>query len=168
MSLVDSSDVDGLFLFACAVLGLLMQVGFAMLEIGMVSSKNCKSVLLKNLLNLCIVVFWWWLFGYTIATGPHDSNHFLGKADSAVEGTNYVGMAGLDDGVPMVHWFFKMIFAANAVTIVCASLTERTQLHVYFILTTCMTIWIYPVVAYWVWSDNGWLRQAGDDVSSAC
>merc|ERR1712166_1083217 len=68
MSFVDSSDVDGLFLFACAVLGLFMQVGFAMLEIGLVSSKNCKSVLIKNLINLCIVVFWWWLFGYTIAT----------------------------------------------------------------------------------------------------
>jgi len=156
MSNVDTSDVDALFLLICAVLSLFTQAGFAMRELGSVQSKNSENILIKNLLNLCVVVFWWWMFGYTMAAGPDDASNFMGTG-------SYVAMSGLPDGLYMIHWLFRLTFAANAVTIVAGALAERTQLQAYPIVATVMMVWIYPIVAYWVWGAEGWLKQAGSD-----
>ena len=69
---------------------------------------------------------------------------------------------------PQVHWCFKLVFAANAVTIASTGFSERSSLPLYLLFTSCISIWLYPVVAYWVWVDTGWLRQAGDEVQSPC
>ena len=45
----------------------LMQIGFAMLEVGFVRAKSTKSILMKNLLDCCITVILWWLLGAPFA-----------------------------------------------------------------------------------------------------
>ena len=111
---VDNSDVDTLFLVLCTVLAMFSQVGLSMVEIGAVQAKSCQFILIKNLFNLCVVVFWWYLFGYTIATGPHDSGHFLGSAKSHYLGESYVAMEGLDDGAPMVPPMSNHLYSVSA------------------------------------------------------
>lgn len=46
-----------------AFIVMLMQAGFAMLEMGTVRSKNAQNILLKNLLDIAIATLVWFLFG---------------------------------------------------------------------------------------------------------
>jgi len=157
---------DDLFVFVSAVLVLLMHVGFSMLEVGCVQPKNRSSILLKNLMCLTVGGISWWALGYLLATGVNMSTQsapgFLGKSDGSdtiafladleKTGTNYIG------------WFFGFAFAATAATIVSGAVAERIQYRAFFILISLITGFVYPVVAYWGWGSNGWLKMAGNDV----
>ena len=57
-------------------------------------------------------------------------------------------------------WFIQWAFAAKAVSIVAGSVAERTALHAYFIYSSVFTVFIYPVIAHWVWG-QGWLSAWG-------
>merc|ERR1712159_517427 len=161
--------VDDLFVFVSAVLVLLMHVGFSMLEVGTVQPKNRSSILLKNLMCLTVGGISWWALGYLLATGVNMSTQsapgFLGKSDGSdtiaflayleKTGTNYIG------------WFFGFAFAATAATIVSGAVAERIQYRAFFILISLITGFVYPVVAYWGWGSNGWLKMAGNDVDAS-
>ena len=46
-----------------------MQTGFAMLTAGSVRQKNCKNILLWNLLDSCAGAVGYWSVGYAFAFG---------------------------------------------------------------------------------------------------
>ena len=48
---LDVQKVDAVFFMYCATLVFAMQIGFALLEVGSVSIRNTKSVLVKNVLG---------------------------------------------------------------------------------------------------------------------
>lgn len=104
----------------------------------------------------------WYLIGFTLASGPKDHDGFLGWTQ---EDGVYIAMADIVKGNDYINWFFGWAFAATASTIVSGALAERTQFRAYFLFATLLTAWVYPIVAYWVWSPNGWLKIAGDDVA---
>merc|ERR1711998_151082 len=145
----------------CGVLVLLMHVGFAMLEAGAVQPKNRSSILLKNVLTLAMAGIAWFLFGYQLATGASSiASGFLGQNTVT---TTYLAMADLSwkTGGDYISWFFGFAFAATAATIVSGAVAERVSFKGYLIFAFVMTAWIYPVVAYWAWNSQGWLRNAG-------
>ena len=51
-----------------------MQLGFAFLENGLVSKKNSKNILIKNLFDVCVGTLSFWLFGYGIAFGYNSAS----------------------------------------------------------------------------------------------
>jgi Amt family ammonium transporter len=157
------SDVDSLFIFICGLLVFFMHAGFGMLEVGGVQAKNSKNILLKNLLNIAFSAVAWFFLGYTLSTGPDDKSHFLGWTK---ESQVYIATADLDKGDDFIGWFFGFAFAATAATIVSGALAERTQFRAFFLFAMLLTGWIYPVVAYWAWNDNGWLKLAGGDLNA--
>jgi len=158
-----ASDVDTLFIFLCGLLVFFMHAGFGMLEVGGVQAKNSKNILLKNLLNIAFSAVAWYFLGYTLATGPDDKSHFLGWTK---EHQVYIAAADLDKGPAFVTWYFGFAFAATSATIVSGALAERTQFRAYFAFAMLLTGWIYPVVAYWAWSSQGWLKVAGKDLDA--
>eukprot|EP00658_Telonema_sp_P-2_P041069 TRINITY_DN29373_c0_g1_i1.p1 TRINITY_DN29373_c0_g1~~TRINITY_DN29373_c0_g1_i1.p1 ORF type:complete len:536 (-),score=147.96 TRINITY_DN29373_c0_g1_i1:289-1896(-) len=155
---------DLLFVYVAAVLVLFMHVGFSMLEVGTVQPKNRGPILLKNVMCLAIGGISWWAVGYLIATGVNMStreNHgFIGTSDG--DDT----LAFLKDvdksGDLYVGWFFGFAFAATSATIVSGAVAERIQYRAFFIFATILTGFIYPVVAYWGWASDGWLKVAGN------
>ena len=65
----DSEAVDELLLCVATGMILLMQLGFALVENGSVRQKNSRNILIKNLFDLCVGGFIYWLLGFGIAFG---------------------------------------------------------------------------------------------------
>uniref|UniRef100_T1JHB7 Ammonium transporter n=1 Tax=Strigamia maritima TaxID=126957 RepID=T1JHB7_STRMM len=140
-------NLDSFFLLANGILILLMQPGFALLECGSVRSKNATNILIKNMLDAFLAGVAFWLVGYAFAFGK--GNCFLG--------THYFATYELKE-TNFAQWFFQYVFAATAATIVSGSMAERCDAIAYFVYSTVITGFIYPVIVHWTWTDEGWLR----------
>ena len=130
-----------------------MAAGFAMLEAGLVRTKNVSTQCLKNIGLYSIAGLMFWVIGYNIAY-PGFGEGSMGLFGMA--GTVYpmqdVGSADLDTGYSVASdWFFQMVFCATTASIVSGTLAERIKLVPFFIFVTVLTAVIYPVVVSWEW-----------------
>lgn len=153
-SISTMGDVDTLWLIICGCMVFFMQLGFTMLEVGAVRSKNAQNILFKNLADACLGALVWFFIGWPLAYGvlDDDPSEFIGGKDFV-----------LDDSKDYVNFFFQWCFAATAATIVSGAVAERITIHGYFLYTVVITGFIYPVVVYWVWSGSGWLSYGMDE-----
>ena len=92
------------------------QAGFTLLCAGSVREKSTKSIILKNLLDVCAGAVAFFVVGYAFAFGA--GNSFIGYS--------YFGLyfAG-DDIYP--EFFFQFAFVAAAATIVSGAMAERAK-----------------------------------------
>ena len=130
-----------------------MAAGFAMLEAGLVRTKNVSTQCLKNIGLYAIAGLMFWVIGYQIAY-PGFAEGSLGLF--GIGGTFYpmqgVGEADLDTGYSVASdWFFQMVFCATTASIVSGTLAERIKIVPFFIFVTVLTAVIYPVVVSWEW-----------------
>tara|TARA_A100001391_G_scaffold101953_2_gene67794 strand:- start:10847 stop:12175 length:1329 start_codon:yes stop_codon:yes gene_type:complete len=130
-----------------------MAAGFAMLEAGLVRTKNVSTQCLKNIGLYAIAGLMFWVIGYNIAY-PGFAEGSLGLF--GINGTVYsmqgVGDADLDTGYSVASdWFFQMVFCATTASIVSGTLAERIKIVPFFIFVTVLTAVIYPVVVSWEW-----------------
>jgi len=144
------SDLDFVWILVCAFLVMYMQLGFTLLEAGTVRVKNVLNIMFKNFVDFCLGALVWYFFGWGFANPkPGDAaytNEFVGWGDFTLDKTE-----------DHLNWFFSMVFAATAATIVSGAVAERTTLLAYMVYSIIITGWVYPVVVYWVWSGTGWL-----------
>ncbi|MGL4490612.1 MAG: histidine kinase dimerization/phospho-acceptor domain-containing protein, partial [Rhizobiaceae bacterium] len=124
-----------------AILVLLMQVGFLLLEAGSVRSKNAINVAQKNATDwvICSLVFF--LFSFQIMFGQSI--------------TPFFGYGGIDinmeSGSPLVVMIYQFGFCAAAASIVSGAVGERMRFSAYICLTFLMAALIYPLLAHMVW-----------------
>jgi len=145
------SNIDLLWTVVSAFLVFLMQLGFSMLETGMVRVKNTINVAMKNLIDTVFGIIFFWLIGYGIMFG-YDFNSLIGTDGFAIDGKNLN-----ENG----FFFFQAMFAATAVTIISGAVAERMKFKGYIIVAIVVTALIYPLFGHWAWSDYGWLKQLG-------
>jgi len=141
-----------LFLIINSLLVFFLQGGFAFLEAGSVRSKNTTNILIKNLLDSLLACAAFWSFGYMFAYS--DGNSFIGTD------IRYICSINLDPGL-YAHWFWCFVFCATAATIVSGAVAERCDLTAYFVYSVVLSGLVYPVVAHWAWTPNGWLAVNG-------
>ncbi|CAN0067623.1 unnamed protein product, partial [Ectocarpus fasciculatus] len=157
--------VDTLWVLLGAAMVFFMQAGFAMLEAGSVSIKNTKNILIKNIGDSAMGAIGWWLFGNGLAFGQ-DSGGFLGTTGFALKDESMFGTT-TGEFVPLAYanWIFQWAFAASATTIVSGAMAERATFGAYVLHSFLITSFIYPIVAHWAWSEEGWAsaRRADDD-----
>jgi Amt family ammonium transporter len=55
-----------------------------------------------------------------------------------------------------MFWFFQMVFAATAATIVAGAVAERTRVTAYLAYGFLVTAIVYPIYGHWMWG-GGWL-----------
>ncbi|MXO65516.1 ammonium transporter [Altericroceibacterium endophyticum] len=137
-----------------------MAAGFAMLEAGLVRSKNVSLQCLKNIGLYSIAGIMFWVMGYNIAYPGFDGTGFIGGliGPYAMQG---VGEADTATGYSVASdWFFQMVFCATTASIVSGTLAERIKIWPFFIFTVVLTGFIYPVVVSWEWG-AGWLDGMG-------
>ena len=160
----ETAYVFNTFLFlVCGFLVMFMAAGFAMLESGMVRSKNVATICLKNISLFSIAGLMYWLVGYNLMYGIEEGG-YIGELfsvwsadDSAIaaETPDFSGgyAAGSD-------WYFQMVFCATPASIVSGTIAERMKLWPFLIFTLFLTGFIYPIVGSWEWG-TGWLDAMG-------
>ena len=128
--------IDTLFLLFASVLIILMVPGFAMLEAGLVRTKNVVAVLTGNVMLYAITSFIFTLWGYNVMFGG--SGFFL-------EGVSVEGYS------PYAYFFFQMAFVGKTVSIMSGGVSERIRIVPFMIFAVLMSGVIYPVVGNAIW-----------------
>ncbi|CAN0065948.1 unnamed protein product [Pylaiella littoralis] len=134
----------------------MIQLGFSMLEVGSVSIKNTRNILVKNIGDACIGAIVWWLVGHGVAFGE-DYGRFIGtRTFFALKGSGFESEDGtLTNGYEYAVWVFQWTFAATTSTMVSGAVAERIDFNAYIVYSIVLTAFIYPVVVHWAWS-GGW------------
>ncbi|MBU0725729.1 MAG: ammonium transporter [Alphaproteobacteria bacterium] len=169
----ETAFIFNTFLFViCGALVMWMAAGFAMLESGLVRSKNTATICLKNISLYSVAGIMYYLIGYNLmytdVTGWIGSFSLLYNTSDAElallgadESTEALIAAVVENGYSvMSDWFFQMVFVATAASIVSGTLAERIKFWPFIIFTTVLTAIIYPIQGAWTWG-GGWLSEMG-------
>ena len=134
-----------------------MAAGFAMLEAGMVRTKNVAMQCTKNISLFAIAGIAFWAVGYNIMYDGVDGG-FIGSItpkaipDPANDPGSYSAAS---------DWFFQMVFCATAASIVSGTLAERIKLWPFLLFVVILCGFIYPIQGAWKWG-AGWLASGAD------
>jgi Amt family ammonium transporter len=153
--------IDTLWVVTAGALVFLMHLGFTLLEAGLTRMKNAANICAKNLMNIAVGMLAFWAVGFAFMFG--DGNGFLGHAGWFLPVTGAPDVFSSLDWTDIsisAKWFFQVVFAATAATIVSGAMAERTKFRGYVISVIALTAFIYPVVGHWAWG-GGWLSDLG-------
>ncbi len=161
---------DTVWTLITAFLVFFMNLGFAMVESGFCRAKNVSNILAKNYIVFAISSVAFLLAGFGIMFGDGNSLFgtsglwFVGGADnSPATGDAYQGVySSLSwTGTPLwAKFFFQLVFAGTAATIVSGAVAERIKFGAFFLFSFIMVGLIYPIGGHWIWG-GGWLSQLG-------
>ena len=131
-------SLNTLYFLLSGVLVMWMAAGFTMLEAGSVRSKNVIEILLKNVALYSVASIGFLLGGYSLMYGWGD----------------------IDTHSVYSDFFFQVVFAATALTVVSGAVAERKKLWTFLLFAAIFTTVIYPIQGSWSWG-GGWLSERG-------
>ncbi len=149
-----TSGLNTFWVLITGALVFFMQAGFALVEAGFTRSKNTTNILFKNLMDFCIGTIVFWLIGYGLMFGS--GNGLIGAVE-LLSKTDHGAVLGIPN---MAFFFFQLVFAATAATIVSGAMAERTKFISYLVYSAIISAIIYPISGHWIWG-GGWLAQMG-------
>lgn len=143
-----------------------MAAGFAMLEAGLVRSKNVTMQLIKNVALFSFAAIFYYLIGYNLMYPL--GNWAVEGVLSGVWGPAVLEVVGVTaDGADDYSYastgsdfFFQLMFCAATASIVSGTVAERIKLWPFLVFTIILTAVIYPLQASWKWG-GGFLDEAG-------
>ncbi len=124
--------LDTFFALFSMTLIIFMVPGFAMLEAGIVRTKNVSAVLMINTMIYAVASLSFLLIGYSIAFGDFGSD-------------------------TMSKWaalLFQMAFVGKVINIMSGGVSERARILPLACFTVIMGGIIYPIVVNWTWGKN--------------
>ena len=153
---------DTVWVLVCGMLVFFMNLGFGCVESGFARSKNCVNILSKNFIVFAATCVAYYLFGWDLMFGAGDGafvgnsgSWMVGAADnSPAVGNNYQGQYGAISWASIPLWakfFFQLVFAGTAATIVSGAVAERIKYHSFIIFSFLMALVIYPITGHWIW-----------------
>jgi len=169
-----SYALDTFYFLMSGALVMWMAAGFAMLEAGLVRSKNTTEILAKNVGLFAIACVMYMLVGYNIMYPAEAVNSFYPGFSFLIGGDNTTAavIAGGDDAPyysGMSDFFFQVVFVATAMSVVSGAVAERMKLMAFFAFAIVFTSVIYPMQGFWKWGGGfldglGFLDFAGSGV----
>jgi len=139
-----------------------MAAGFAMLEAGLVRSKNVTMQLTKNIALFSIAGIMYWLVGFNLMYPGDFNGYFAFNFVPTV--LEPVGLAAADASLDYASvasdFFFQLMFVAATASIVSGALAERIKLWPFLIFVVVLTGIMYPISGSWQWG-GGWLSELG-------
>ena len=145
-----TTAVNEIWLVVAAILVMFMQAGFALVEAGFTRAKNAGNIIMKNFMDFSVGGITYWAFGFALAYGGSSLGGFIAWGD----------VFFFNDNSRASEWFFQVVFAATAATIISGAVAGRVKFTSYLLYTPFITGLIYPIVTHWVWG-GGWLAQIG-------
>ncbi|MFM9010143.1 MAG: ammonium transporter, partial [Planctomycetota bacterium] len=153
---------DTVWVLVCGMLVFFMNLGFGCVESGFARSKNCVNILSKNFIVFAATSLAYFLLGWDLMFGAGDGafvgnsgSWMVGAADnSPAVGDKYVGQYGSIAWASVPLWtkfFFQLVFAGTAATIVSGAVAERIKYHSFVIFSFLMALVIYPITGHWIW-----------------
>ncbi|GAB3111511.1 ammonium transporter [Aestuariicella hydrocarbonica] len=160
--------LDTFYFLVCGALVMWMAAGFAMLEAGLVRSKNTTEILTKNIALFAVACTMYMVSGY----------HFMYGGDWFLSGIMGNGVTGAEEPAsyaPSADFYFQVVFVATAMSIVSGAVAERMKLWAFLAFAVVMTGFIYPMEGAWTWGgeavfgmytlgDLGFLDFAGSGI----
>ena len=161
---IDSGAVA--WVLVSTALVLFMTPGLAFFYGGMVRSKNVLGMLLQNIFAMGLVTVLWVAVGFSLAFGG--TNGWIGNFDFAfLKDITTVGeLPGYTDAFalaipPILFMGYQMMFAIITPALITGATADRLKFSAYAVLIGAWAILVYPTVAHWVFSPNGWLFKEG-------
>jgi len=139
--------LDTFYFLVCGALVMWMAAGFAMLEAGLVRSKNTVEILTKNVALFAVACTMYMICGYAIMYG---GDYLL----STITGNGVTGAEEPATYAPSADFFFQVVFVATAMSIVSGAVAERMKLFAFLAFAVIMTGVIYPLEGSWTWGGN--------------
>ncbi len=124
--------INTLYTLFAMTLVIFMVPGFAMLEAGIVRTKNVTAVLTINILIYSIASLSFLLFGYSLAFGDFGSDNMSMYA----------------------AFLFQMAFVGKVINIMSGGVGERAKVIPLSIFTVIMAAVLYPTVVNITWGSN--------------
>jgi len=136
--------IDTFFAIFAMTLIILMVPGFAMLEAGLVRTKNVTSVLTVNVMIYAVASMAFLLIGYEYAFGSWDHQDGMSK---------------------YAFFMFQMAFVGKVVNIMSGGVSERSRILPLALFTVVVGAFIYPTIVNLTWGAN-FLSGTALDISS--
>jgi len=143
-----------------------MTPGLAFFYGGMVRAKNVLGMLMQNIFAMGLISILWAAVGFSLAfggTGKYFGNFdflFMKDLSTISELPGYTGDFALV--IPILAFFaFQMMFAVITPALITGATADRLKFSAYAIIIGVWAVVVYPTVAHWVFSPNGWLFQLG-------
>jgi len=160
------ASMDHMWTMTAAALVFLMQVGFLLLEAGLVRSKNSINVAQKNIADFVIATVAFYLIGFGFMFGPSLLHGWIGWGGLGFNGSNDWNYT---------FFVFQLVFCGTAATIVSGAVAERMRFSMYLYTTTFVSMLVYPLFGHWAWgnllfdqpaflADQGFIDFAGSTV----
>ena len=147
-----SDNIDATWVLVAGILVLLMQAGFVFLETGTTRMKNAGHIAMKTAFSVGMVSLVFWLAGYGLIFGSEGP--FIGW------GEFFFNPEPTQEGLASSIFFvFQLAFAAVSLSIAWGGFAERAKMSVYLVFSILFTLFVYPVVAHWIWG-SGWAAMA--------
>jgi len=124
--------IDTFFALFAFVLIIFMVPGFAMLEAGLVRTKNVSSVLMMNTMIYAVASMAFLLIGYNVAFGSFGSESMSSWA----------------------AFLFQMAFVGKVINIMSGGVSERVKILPIAIFAVIMSSFIYPLVVNVSWGSD--------------
>ncbi len=149
-----------------AALVLFMTPGLAFFYGGMVRSKNVLGMLMQNIFAMGLISILWATVGFSLAFGG--GGKYFGNFDFMFlkDVANIPNFPGYVDDFaliipPLAFVVYQMMFAIITPALITGATADRMKFSAYCILIGVWAVVVYPTVAHWVFSPNGWLFQEG-------
>jgi len=139
------TNLDHVWMMTTGGLIFLMQIGFMLVESGLVRSKNSINVAQKNLADFALSLACFGALGFMVMFGA----------------TVY-GLFGFDHGLiafdrldknTYAFFIFQAFFCGTSATIMSGAIAERMRLSAYLMTIPVITVVIYQVFGHWAWGD---------------
>jgi Amt family ammonium transporter len=171
-----SSDLrvgmDTVWVLVCGMLVFWMNAGFALVESGLCRQKNCVNILAKNFVVFAASTISFYVIGWGLMFG--DGNPWVGtsglffvsgadnspalgagyEAMNPFSATAYEGVYSAINWTPTPLWakfFFQLVFAGTAATIVSGAVAERIKFGSFMIFSFILVAFMYPITGHWIW-----------------
>lgn len=150
---------DIIWLVVCSGFVFLMQAGFMCLESGLTRAKNSINVATKNISDLGLSVFCFWLWGFALMFGSSWAGW--------IGGSGFFVPLDHDSAWLPAFFLFQAMFCGTATTIFSGAVAERMKFAGYLVVAVILSSVLYPLFGHWAWgglyvtTQNGWLAELG-------